>query len=151
MEIIVYSFEENSRLKLQTFPTDVICLSTYTKFYFLECERQNQTLLTQIHLALSENSTYPIILYVSQYVLHPHIYISHFQLQRVFWKWQRDELWLRSRNGWLDLWFLAVCFFALAISLCSSVTQLRCCTQLQFTLELLPISTSVLENYFYKG
>ena len=56
------------------------------------------------------------------------IYISHFQLQRVFWKWQKDELWLRSRNGWLDLWFLAVCFFALAISLCSSVTQLRCCT-----------------------
>lgn len=50
------------------------------------------------------------------------------ELQRVFWKWQKDELWLRSRNGWLDLWFLAVCFFALAISLCSSVTQLRCCT-----------------------
>jgi len=50
------------------------------------------------------------------------------ELQRVFWNWQKDELRLRSRNDWLDLWFLAVCFFALAISLCSSLTQLRCCT-----------------------
>ena len=112
---------------IQTAGYNGACTVYKQKFIFQSVKK-----LTRINLALSENSTYPIMLYVSQYVLHPHIYISHFQLQRVFWKWQKDELWLRSRNGWLDLWFLAVCFFALAISLCSSVTQLRCCTQLQF-------------------
>jgi len=53
------------------------------------------------------------------------------ELQRVFWNWQKDEmrLRLRSRNDWLDLWFLAVCFFGLGLSFCSSVTQLRCCLE----------------------
>ena len=47
-----------------------------------------------------------------------------FQLERVYAKFKKDELRLRSRNAWLDLWFLAVCFFALAISVSSSMVQL---------------------------
>lgn len=46
-----------------------------------------------------------------------------FQLLRVFTIWQNGELRFWSRTSWLDLWLLAVCFFALAISVTSSVVN----------------------------
>jgi len=45
------------------------------------------------------------------------------ELARVFWQWQKDELRLRSRNAWIDLWFLAVCFLGLTLSISASMAN----------------------------
>merc|ERR1712079_763627 len=50
------------------------------------------------------------------------------ELQKVIAKWQKDELRLRSRPSWLDLWCLAVCLVALAISVFSSMYHIVLCT-----------------------
>ena len=80
----------------------------------------------------------------SSYILIKYFIVLHdilFQLARVLSQWQKDDLRLRSRNAWLDLWFLAVCFLGLTLSISTSMAN-----GLLFLFRI--IQTTVIDYYF---